>query len=381
MTLSYSSTSTDNVMVALQQSDRVCHVDLWGIDGRTLETFLTAMQVPFPELTALRLASNYARLPVIPHSFLDGSAPPRLRFFSLERIPFPGLPNFLLSANHLVQLRLLKIPHFGYFSPEAIVALLPVLPTLEDLILEFESPQSHPDWESRPLPPSKRYVIPALTSLHFKGVVEYLEDLVTFYDTPQLDELHITFFNQINFDTPQLAQFINRTPNLTKCNEVFVIFEDNVARVGFPPGPRTLKIAISCKEPGWQLSSIEQVCNSTLYLLFTRVEGLCVEHRVFAAADWIVWKDEAIEKTQLLQLLLPFTAVKNLYLYDLFDAFAPDIATTLNELVGGRVTEVLPSLQNIFVKGFKPTRHFQENIGEFVAARQLSGHPITISKY
>jgi hypothetical protein len=77
-----------------------------------------------------------------------------------------------------------------------------------------------------------------------------------------------------------------------------------------------------------------------------------------------------------LQLLLPFTAVKNLYLSK---EFAPDIAAALHELVGGRITEVLPSLQHISVEELEPLGPFQENIGQFVAARQLSDHPVTIS--
>ncbi len=65
--------------------------------------------------------------------------------------------------------------------------------------------------------------------------------------------------------------------------------------------------------------------------------------------------------------------VKNLYLSK---DLAPDIAAALQEIVG---TEVLPSLQNIFVDGLELPGRFQENIGQFVAARELSGHPITIS--
>jgi hypothetical protein len=39
--------------------------------------------------------------------------------------------------------------------------------------------------------------------------------------------------------------------------------------------------------------------------------------------------------------------------------------------------KILPSLQNIFMEGFDPLA-FQEKIGQFVAARQLSGHHIAI---
>jgi hypothetical protein len=102
------------------------------------------------------------------------------------------------------------------------------------------------------------------------------------------------------------------------------------------------------------------------------VEDLYIEHQY----SQLVWNTDAIENTQWLQLLLPFTAVKNLYLSK---EFAPGFAVSLQELVGGRITEMLPSLQNIFVEGLEPSGHFQENIEQFVAARQHFGHPIAIS--
>jgi hypothetical protein len=358
---------TVNIITALGQGNRVCDVYLWSLAGWQLEQVLAAMQVPFTELTDLRLLSNGGTMPAIPDSFLDGSAP-RLRFFLLSGIPFPGLPKLLLSATHLVNLNLENIPHSGYISPEAIVALISVLSCLKWLTLRFQSPQSRPDRETRRPPSSKRFVIPALTSLSFKGVTEYLEVLVTGIDTPQLDRLNITFFNQIDFDTPQLAQFINRTPNLGK-RDATVEFYDSSARVELSPGK--LEIAISCRELDWQLSSIEQVCNSSLHPLST-VGELKVE-RGYRQRDW---KNDAIENTLWLQLLLPFTAVKNLYLSE---EFASGIAAALQELVGGRITEVLPSLQNIFVKGVERSGPFQEKIGQFVAARQLSDHPVAIS--
>jgi hypothetical protein len=77
-----------------------------------------------------------------------------------------------------------------------------------------------------------------------------------------------------------------------------------------------------------------------------------------------------------LELLLPFVTVKSLYLSK---EFAPGIAAALQELFGAIITKVLPSLQNIFVEWLEPSGSFQENIEQFVAARQLSDHPITIS--
>ena len=360
---------TFNIIAALEQSNRVFQVILVGLVGWQLEEVLAPMQVSFPEMTDLQLWSDDKTPPVIPDSFLDGSAP-RLQYFDLDGIPFPGLPNLLLSATRLVYLHLSNIPHSGYISPEAMVALISVLSSLEAITLEFQSPQSRPDWETRRPPPLKRSILPALDEFRFKGVTEYLEDLVTLIDVPQLDHMRITFFNQIDFNTPRLAQFIDRSPKLRK-RDAFVEFDDMFAGVGLPAGSRTLKIAISCREPDWQLSSIAQVCNSSLHPLST-VERLYIEHQYAQ----LVWKNDSIENTLWLELLLPFTAVKNLYLSK---EFAPGIAAALQELVGNRITEVLPSLQSIFVEGLEPSGLFQENIGQFVAARQLSGHPIAIS--
>ena len=199
---------------------------------------------------------------------------------------------------------------------------------------------------------------------------------MTRIDTRRLGVMDIRFFNQIDFDCRRLAQFISCTPTIMPPDFVHVLFDDSSAKINLrsrtPNSPfDRLLIDISCREPDWQLSSIEQVCNSFLCPLST-VLDLHIEHRYSQQ----VWKDDAIENTLWLQLLLPFTAVKNLYLTK---EFVPGITDALKELVGGRITEVLPSLQNIFVNGLQPSGSFQENIGQFVAARQLSDHPIAIS--
>ncbi len=357
------SSGADDIIVALGQTNRVCRVDLWPLDDQQLDKVLAAMQVPFPQLTMLRLFSNGETPPVIPDSFLGGSAP-HLRVFHLSGIPFPGLPKLHLSATHLVLLSLFNIPHSGYISPEAMADLLSVLSSLDTLCLKFQSPQSRPDWESRRPPPSKRSVIPALNSFEFKGVIEYLEDLVTYIDAPQLNYFRVIFFNQIDFDGPRLAQFISRAPGLEDY-ATLVQFDDSSACV---TSTDHSAIIISCREPDWQLSSVAQICNSCLPPR-SMTEVLYIEHEY----SRLVWKNDAIENTLWLELLLPFPAVKNLYLSK---DFAPGIAAALQEIVG---TEVLPNLQNISVDELEPWGPFKENIQQFVAARELSGHSITIS--
>ena len=369
------SSGLGNVIAALGQSDRIREVTL-VLTSWVLEKVVALMQVSFPELTDLRL-SSYNETPVIPDSFLGGSAP-RLQMLYLNYVPFLGLPKLLLSATQLVHLHLFGIPHSGYISPKAVVATLSALSSLNTLCLQFRSPQSRPDLESPGLLPPKRSVLPALNAFRFKGVTEYLEELVTRIDTPQLDQLDITFFNQIDFHCPRLAQFIYCTQALTALNEGHVHFDNRMASIRLRSPTSKIssgnfQIDISCREPDWQLSSIEQVCGSSFPPLPT-VEDLYIEHQYSQQ----VWKDDAIENTLWMQLLLPFTTVKNLYLSK---EFVPGIAAALQDLVGGGITEVLPSLQNILVEGLEPSGPGQGCIGRFVAARQLrvSNHPIAIS--
>jgi hypothetical protein len=357
------SSDADNLIAILGQSNRICQVDLYLAD-RELGAVLAAMQMPFPELTDLRVSSIGIQPPTIPDSFLGGSSP-RLRDVFMRGIPFLGLPNLLLSATHLVSLWLTDIPHSGYFSPEAIVAPLSAMSSLKTLYLEFQSPQSRPD---RSLPPPKRSVLPALDTFHFRGASEYLEDFVTRIDTPQLDDMNIDFFDQVDFDCSLLAQFINRSPTLVVRDAAQVQFIDYVASVTLIAQSGTITIAMYCRELDRQISSITRVCNSPMHPL-SSVHNLYIVHQYQQLVG-------AIENALWLQLLLSFTAVKNLYLSK---DFAPGIAAALQEPVGSKITEVLPSLQNIFVDQLDPSGPFQENIGRFVAARQLSDHPIVIS--
>jgi hypothetical protein len=379
--------SIDNIMAALEHNDRVRKISLEDVTSLELEEILAPMQKPYPALTFLEIGGDYrGTAPVVPESFLGGSAP-RLRHLKLNFIPFPGLPKLLLSATHLVYLHLWAIPNSGYITPEAIVAVLSTLTGLEGLLLAFESPLSRPKRESRPPPPLTRSIFPALTRFRFKGASEYLGDLVARIDTPLLDGLDITFFHQLIFDTPQLTQFISRTPNLLETQaEAHVVFsrDDVWVRPWLPPdgitppdgsfGSRGLDLKISCLQSDWQLSSLAQIYSSVLpQALIHMTEHLYIE-------DYFLpphWQDD-IEDSQWLEVLHPFTSVKNLYVSQ---ELIPCIARALKELVGERVIEVLPALQSLFLRELHPSRPVQEAIWMFIAARQLADHSITVSHW
>jgi hypothetical protein len=364
----------DNTVVALRCSSRVCKIDLWGSSGSESEEVLAAIQQRFPEITHLQLGAY--DVPIVPDSFLGGSAP-RLQYLRLERIPFPGLPKLLLSAIHLIELHLHLIPHSGYISPEVMITCLSALTSLERLSLEFQSPQSYPNRETQCPPPPTRPILPTLMYFQFRGVSEYLDDVVARIDAPRLSNLHIIFFNQIDFDTPQLAQFISRTPRLNVPDEAHVIFHHDNVMIRFLSrtfGHAGLHVEISCSGSEWQLSSLTQVCTLCLPPLST-VEVLCIGHLLSPNG----WKN-GIDDAQWLDFLRPFNGAKSLYLPKIF---APGVGSSLKELIGDRITEVLPTLHKIFTNGL-PDFSLQKSreiecIKQFVDRRRLSGHPITIS--
>jgi len=369
----------DGIIAAFEHNDRMCEIDVTFGSSSQSKNFLEALHQPFPALKRLRLVcygdEMDETLPVLPDSVLCGSAQ-SLETLSLHHIPFPGLPKLLLSATHLVNLHLYNIPHSGYISPEVLVTPLSLLTRLEFFHIGFESPQSRPD-RRRP-PPQTRTPLPILSSLHFQGVSEYLEDLVARIDVPLLNDLNITFLHQLIFDIPQLNQFINRTSDFTEYDKAYVQFDNRLVSMELRPEfveELDLELSILCSQSDWQLSSLAQLCSSSFPQdLISAVERLDV---IDEARSQLRWQDD-IESVQWLELLQPFTGVKDFYISR---DFVPRIAPALQELVEERMTEVLfPSLKTLFLQ----EAHLSGShaaIEHFVAERQLAGHPIAVSRW
>jgi hypothetical protein len=291
----------------------------------------------------------------------------------LNGIPFPGLPKLLSSAAHLVKLHLEDIPHSGYISLEATLTALSTLTSLASLSLDFQSPRSRPDRASRRLPPPTRSLLSVLTCIEFKGDSKYLDDLVTHIDAPRLKHLKIIFFNQIIFDIPQFIQFIFRSPRLKALEKAHVTFGGGTAMVklsSLTSGHGEIHVNISCRKLDWQVSSLEQVCTLTLPPLST-LEDLYIHENPPH------WQDN-IENVLWLELVHPFRAVKDLYLSE---KFVPRVVPALQELSGSRATEVLPTLQQIFLEGLQPSGPVPKGIQQFIATRQVTSHPIVVSRW
>ena len=391
----------DNIIAALEHNDRISVIDfmdfpefnqfefpnahdfddpdfLLAVPTSQSNDVLAAMERPFPALIQLCLSFGYERLgvPVVSDSLLCGSAA-RLQNLWLNHVPFPGLPTLLLSATQLVILHLGNIPRSGYIPPDAMATAFSPLTSLEYLTIEFDSPRRHSARESRRPPSPTRILLPVLTEFRFGGVAEYLDILVARIDAPLLNKLEMTFFHHRPVsDTPHLTLFIGRTPKFKVLNRARVEFTDSDVSVTLPQTPDgSLHLNMLCHQSDLQLSSLAQACSS----FFPRPLILAVEHLYilkFAHGRLrLHWEDD-IENGQWLDVLRPFTTVKNLYLSR---QLAPHIVPNLQELVGERVKEVLPALQTLFLEEPLRLGPIQDTIEQFVAARQLSGHPIAIS--
>ena len=356
--------NVNNIVAALEQTDRIHKIQLCDSSLFHLEQAFAAMQRPFPSLTELAVNFYGEKAMAVPDLFLSGSAP-LLRSLRLRctRFPPPLLRHLLLSTTDLVELRIWRIPDSGFIPPEAMIACLSGLNRLEEFELGFQSPRF---WRSRHLPRSPRCVLPALTSLLFNGSCEYLEDLIAPIDSPLLDNLDVIVFHQPELDTTQFAQFVDRTPKLKPLHEAHIIFGSIHVFVSLPRTPhRGLHFRVTVM-PLYQLSVMVRLCTSSF--LRTLIPMM---RRLY------ILNSGAVEGSQWLDLLRPFTTVQDLYLSQ---KIPPHIVPALYGTIGEGMMEALPSLQNLFLEKKFPGP-VEEVIGQFVAALRLSSRPIAVSQW
>jgi len=360
--------SVTDVISVLKRRDRVCQVFIDGVPNSLLEELVT---MSFPALIELELASFQGDTPILPDSFLGGSVP-RLRSLDLWGIPFPGIGKLLLSTRDLVTLSLGSIPHSGYISPEAMVAILSALIRLKSLHLSFETLEFWAHGASQGPPALTRVILPALTDFDFSGTNKYLEDFVSRIDAP-LDCIGVTFFGELVSNMPLLRDFIGRTKIVEVPYRADISFSSFDARIS--PFQRKGGVDFKVLNIQWyttdsQLSSLARSCSGLLPPLPT-LEHLGIYNSEFWSSQW----PNEVEDTQWTELLRPFITVKDLALDE---AFALSVASALQELVGERVIDILPALQNIFLEGFQSSDSVPGGVAKFIAARELSGCPVIV---
>ena len=361
----------DNVMAALENPDRVCGLYL-DLTASQLAMLAPVLSEPFPGLKKLRLRScvwHWAET-ILPSEFLGGSAP-NLQELDFSYIPFPDLPTLLLSACELVTLQLHGITQAGYIPPEVMAACLIALPKLETFSIAFNRKVSErvSDLDQTHISPISRSVLPALTSFTFIGYSNYLEDLVTPIDSPQLNHISITYFYcaHIDWAVSRLFNFINRSqdPQLTLCGWAAVGAERsdgggfllNLCH-GRDYAP-TVRISTSSEE--WRVSHL-------IWLLGQFSARLSdVRH---LSIFWSV--PQELDHAEWVQLLRPFYNVQTLYGYE--DRIG-EVALALEDDAEGEVdAKLFPAL--ILLCWDDPSMQVI-SVPKFEAAHRRSGHPIT----
>ena len=369
--------SVTDVISVLERNDRVCKIFIDDVPNSSLEA-IVATSKPFPALIELELASFKKDTPTLRGSFLGGSVP-SLRSLKFWGVPFPALGKLLLSTRELVALSLGYIPSAGFISPEAMAAILSTLPRLQSLHLGFETPRFWTHGPNRLPSALTRVTLPALTTFEFAGNSKYLEDIASRIDAP-LDYIAVTVTSydqdRREFDFPLLRDFICRTKILNAAHRAETSFSNCYSRISLfqqKEGSdfKVLNLAIPCYTTD-SLLVLAQACSSLLVPL-PSLEHLSIYRSKYEISP-LQWEDE-VEKSQWIVLLRPFIAVKDLVLYE---PVVLSVASALQDLVGERVTEFLPSLQTIFLDGFPSSSPVPEGIAKFIAARELCGRPVVV---
>lgn len=126
-----------------------------------------------------------------------------------------------------------------------------------------------------------------------------------------------------------------------------------------------VRLRIRCIAPEWRFPCLAQFCRLPFFPLATLEE-------LYFSQGFFPQRDDRY--TRCLELFQPFTSVKNLYISE-------EYTPVMRKLVGEGVTEVLPTLENVFLESFQPCGPVPEAIEQFIAARQLSGRPIVVSRW
>jgi len=358
-------------------SPRLLDLRLLCINGRLMKTLDIWQELPI----AVRVDDNWKS-----PSVTDSDVVSMLKRHDqvceiiIDSVPFPTIGKLLLSTHNLVDLSLSAIPPSGYISPEAMVAILSPLTMLKSLHLEFEIPKFRTLGASRRPSALGRVVLPALTCFGYYGKSKYLEDMVSRFDAP-LERISVTFSKPpVVSDVSMLRDFIGRTKIPNAVHRADTSFSDNDATISLFQRKGGVDVEVVCLEiPGsiymvTQPSSLARACNSLLPPL-PSLEQLGIYR--YKPECWPSKWELEVEDTHWTKLLRPFITVKDLVLDELV---VLSVASALEALVGGpgRVTEILPALQNIFLEGFQSSRPVPKDIAKFIAARKLSGCPVTV---
>jgi hypothetical protein len=364
----------DNVMAALKQSDRVISISL--TITTSLQERLSTIERPFSELENLVLLSrDRGRCLILSNAFLLGPTwGPRLRILHLTRIAFLELPQLLYASRNLVDLQLHEVIYPSNFSAEAFTIALSGMTQLRSLSLHFLPPTDPVAYRVvMNMSSVERVTLPSLTHFDFRGITNFLKELMARIHAPRLGDIKLTFFNKFTSDLSDLSaliEFIDRIEMHKSPRRADILsFEGNITIALTQPGtPTRFRLRLSCKPLSEQLSSMAQICVQ-LSAFLINVEDLRINAQRPSRLEDGLYSEGWLEPINL------FTGVKRL---QVSGNLSRDILHSL-QLRDKRRKFGLPALHKLCVLQPLP-RHapFREAVVSLMTSRRRSGRPISV---
>ena len=358
------SKDVEEIRFALQHRNRVRRICLLG-----LRRLVGLVDNEFPMLEYLLIWycladwDDWRRPPdLLPKTFKALN----LRHLVLSPFTFPNVSPLLSTTVFLVTLSLGIV---GYFHPNDLLERLAHLCQLETLRIAFLSPVPNHGAQERLLYTLSitEVTIPNLRWFWFKGTNAYLEVLLSGMNTPLIDSLQITLFDQINHPVPNLLQYLGTAENLTFGSARFFFYDRAVSVTIYPhDGDRTSTLCIEARggRLDQQLFFMAQLFNA-LSPAFSSVEVLTLDYRMHTLSS------EA-SRSQWRKLLMSFHNVEILRVYN--NGLVDDISRSLQP-EGEPPLELLPELKELERPATSDTRGA---FNAFINAREVAGRPVRL---
>jgi hypothetical protein len=365
----YDAEYEEGLILALQFRDRVHRIRLHMCDWR-LKKPITALDEEFSTLDYLDIAAQtkyYTGL-MLPKSFQA----PHLRRLVLDGVACPiGSP--ILTPTGLVTLSLIKTN--PYSSINDLLQRLSLMPQLETLGIDLDTPVSKRDIERHSPVMTTHVALPNLRWFRFKGSSDYLEAFLPRMTTPILEKLQILFFSQATYPVPHLLQFITATENLAFHNARVTFDEEGVfVRVYPHEGAKmyALYIEVCCSDVGGQVPGAAQIFNQ-LRAIFSVVDYLTLESEMsfIRHPSRKFWP---ILRGQWRKILGSFNNVKVLRV-GISNSFVWHLSRSLQVEEGESPLKLLPELKELLYFTFNDDG---DAFMGFVEARRNVGHPVTL---
>jgi hypothetical protein len=358
----------------LKNPARIREIDL-DITPSLLAKIALSLKKSFPALDHLRLRSQVGEGDldpiVLPNDFLGGVAP-RLCVLHLKGVAIPMLPRLLSSSKNLVSLQMedIKIAGFGFFRVEDLAIGLSTATQLKFLELSFHSRTMTTFYSPRLRGPSPRVVLPSLTEFRYAGESGYLRYLVSWIDTPIIEQISVSFGNARYYDHHELCELFGLGDVLrsSHCRATQIclstartIFSHHFARIPSSPGLFRLQLPYRTAHPVPTLVAL--VClglesqDALPKVIHLEIEDFPEPLRQYPAC----W----------LNLFRALTGLKTLYVSSELSSV---IASALAQVPG---ETILPALKELHF-GLDTPSSTTAPIAPFIAQRQLCGLPVSV---